>query len=540
MADIRINALPTASPAVASDNVPIDGATTRKVTIANLVDVGRPVASQAQAEAGTDNFNTMTALTTAQAVNFYGLTKAGNLAGITNAVTARSNLGLGSAAVASTSDFATAAQGVLADGSAQKAQNLADLANKTTAKATLGMATRPVDVGFYGPLTVGNAAVLLATFQAAIDALPSGGGVIGVPEGDFSALVPGSLVIGSKAITFDCRNRTTNLPANMPGVVLRNGVFSLPETSIQADRNVLVNNYYKVGNFLSTSGVRQYVHHVEGFQPHVSGAPSELESRAYSFDLGTDQNDIVDAIRGMKGRVYATAGQANIRSIYGFAESSSGGTHTGLLTALLGTVYGNGRVGGDTVAIRGHVDGGTNAAFQAAGAKVGETNDPGFGYMVRTGTGGPLLPRTAGFSTHGGGTGVMYQGLRDNVDLTTIFEVGKTGKVLGQSFRTGAVTVADDAVTSIIPPSLNEGILMVDTSSADQLWATIKFRAAGTHLCRAAGTNGTLIDLSTVALTGTTGTDGRTTISCNNGVIQIENRMGVARQYVYTFLSSTS
>lgn len=119
MADIRIRDLPTASPAVATDYVAIDNGSTRKVAISDLVDVGRPLASQAEAEGGTEATKTMTALTTKQAVTSYGLTKDGNLAGLTNTVTAWSNLGLGSAATSATTDFATAAQGVLADSAVQ-------------------------------------------------------------------------------------------------------------------------------------------------------------------------------------------------------------------------------------------------------------------------------------------------------------------------------------------------------------------------------------------------------------------------------------
>lgn len=70
MADIRINALPTEATPNASDWVPIDLATTRKATVANLVIAGRPTASQAEAEAGTDPTKAMTPLTTAQAIAF--------------------------------------------------------------------------------------------------------------------------------------------------------------------------------------------------------------------------------------------------------------------------------------------------------------------------------------------------------------------------------------------------------------------------------------------------------------------------------------
>lgn len=122
MADIRINQLPLDNAPVASDFVPIDNGTTRKATIQKLVETGRPVASQAEAEAGVDSTKSMSALTTKQAVDFYGLTKAGNLSGLADLPTAQSNLGLGSAAVESAASFATAAQGALANTAVQPAR----------------------------------------------------------------------------------------------------------------------------------------------------------------------------------------------------------------------------------------------------------------------------------------------------------------------------------------------------------------------------------------------------------------------------------
>lgn len=121
MPDIRIRELPTASPAVGTDWVPIDNGSTRKVAIQDLVSAGRPLASQAEAEAGTDPVKAMTPLTTKQAVTSYGLTKDGNLAGLTDIAIARTNLGLGSAATQPSSAFATAAQGLLADTAIQPA-----------------------------------------------------------------------------------------------------------------------------------------------------------------------------------------------------------------------------------------------------------------------------------------------------------------------------------------------------------------------------------------------------------------------------------
>lgn len=56
--------------------------------------VSAQIATQAEAEARTDNVKIMTSLRVGQAVDFYGLTKAGNLAGLANPATARDNLGV--------------------------------------------------------------------------------------------------------------------------------------------------------------------------------------------------------------------------------------------------------------------------------------------------------------------------------------------------------------------------------------------------------------------------------------------------------------
>jgi len=90
MADIRIKDLPAEASPVASEVLAIDGSTTRQTTIQKLVDAGAPVASQAEAEAGTNPSKRMTPLTTRQAFDSYGPVA-----------------------------FATAAQGALADSALQ-------------------------------------------------------------------------------------------------------------------------------------------------------------------------------------------------------------------------------------------------------------------------------------------------------------------------------------------------------------------------------------------------------------------------------------
>lgn len=119
MADIRIRDLPAGGGPVATDFVPIDNGTTRRATIQTIVETGRPVASQAESEAAANNTKVMTPLTVSQAVDFYGLTKNGNLDGLTNVPLAQGNLGLGSAATQPSSAFATSSQGALADTAVQ-------------------------------------------------------------------------------------------------------------------------------------------------------------------------------------------------------------------------------------------------------------------------------------------------------------------------------------------------------------------------------------------------------------------------------------
>lgn len=68
MADIRINDLPLEANPTPSEYLAIDGASTRKATIQNVVNSGAPVASQAEAEAGTNNSKRMTPLATKQSI----------------------------------------------------------------------------------------------------------------------------------------------------------------------------------------------------------------------------------------------------------------------------------------------------------------------------------------------------------------------------------------------------------------------------------------------------------------------------------------
>lgn len=139
MAFITINDLnPEASP-TETDQLAIDGASMRRASVKDVVEIGRPAADQATAEAGADNTKTMTPLRVKQAIDAQALTKTGNLSGLSDVVAARNNLGLGTASISDVSSFATAAQGATADAALQPTGNLAGLANTATARSNLGL-----------------------------------------------------------------------------------------------------------------------------------------------------------------------------------------------------------------------------------------------------------------------------------------------------------------------------------------------------------------------------------------------------------------
>lgn len=176
---IRPKDLPAAASVTGTADIPVDsGTAVEKATPAQIVDAGRPVSTEAQAIAGTNNDTAMTPLTTRQAIDSdtsgsvakarawaesgtepggpgtkssktwaeeaaesakeaatfnpaLFLAKDDNLAGLADVPTAQANLGLGSAAVEDSSAFATAAQGTKAD----DALPAADKADKPTAEA---------------------------------------------------------------------------------------------------------------------------------------------------------------------------------------------------------------------------------------------------------------------------------------------------------------------------------------------------------------------------------------------------------------------
>lgn len=114
MVEIRIKDLPSGTP-VASKKLPMDLTTTESATIKDIVYAGRPAASQAEAEAGTDADKAMTPLTSRQAIDARALLQSqSGLVGLDILASTTQAEAIAAVGV-DTSNFASSAQGAKAD-----------------------------------------------------------------------------------------------------------------------------------------------------------------------------------------------------------------------------------------------------------------------------------------------------------------------------------------------------------------------------------------------------------------------------------------
>jgi hypothetical protein len=421
-----------------------------------------------------------------------------------------------------------------------KASIVANAKDGEWEQAGTGSVTRTIDEKLKESLSVadkgavggGSAAALEAAFQATIDALGTTGRAY-VPPGDYSALVPGDLSLNVNAtITLDLAPGVT-LPAGMPVALRRSGTFTLPETSIQADKTVNVFNRLTLPSKSGDSN-RMYGNHVDGFVP--TGGSGDHEIRGYSADIGTSKQLAEGgSVYAVKVRVYADGGSSNIRGVYGFAEAINGSGSTATLTGVLGTIYTNGNPVNEAIGVRSHVDTGATAAFEAAGAKTTETNAPSFGYRTRGGSGQPILPTSAHFAGHGGSAGDIFRGFKSHLDSTDIFRVRNDGYTLTQGLLSRGVTIADDEFLEITPPEQDGFIkFWFRGTTAANAEAYFNMAGSGSGEKKSAGGAGAVV-LQNTTPTGTTGVDGNLTLCVAAGKLYLENRTGASRNVRWQF-----
>jgi hypothetical protein len=323
------------------------------------------------------------------------------------------------------------------------------------------------------------------------------------------------------------------------------GVVQMPETTFQANRAVAPEIYLNLGETTDLGGgPRQYGFHVDLFMSENGSWPLEREARAFSYDVGTNVTNLTQDVRGIKGRMYATGGSANLRGIYSVMDVAAGSGFTGELTAYLATVYKNGEAANESVGYRSNMSDGTTAAYEAAGTgKAGENGEMSFAYRVRGGSGQPGMPTGASFATHGGGSAPdMYVGFKDNLNQTSadrVFRVKKDGQIQGTCFSSLRVSIADDAVATIVAPTPS-GLVKIYAETTLGGWIEIYYRVQTTVGIETVYA-GSRMETGTGIPTGTTGTDGQIGVYAHtDGNIYVENRFGAAKDFVVIFDASTS
>lgn len=206
-------------------------------------------------------------------------------------------------------NFATAAQGVLADGAAQKAQNLADLAAPKTALLNLGLDAYPVSK--YGTIIVGDNS---ATINAAIDAaFAAGGGTV--------ILSPGT----TQASAIILKDRVRLVPSGRGSTLLNIGTetyFLRAEGSLGTGINLSANASAGATQLTidSTTGIvaGDYLVISDGFSYAATDATykSGETVQVASVDSGT-QLTLVGKLYGSNapGNAYTTANSSKVQRV---------------------------------------------------------------------------------------------------------------------------------------------------------------------------------------------------------------------------------
>lgn len=139
MADIRINQLPAATGPTAptsTDNIAIDGTSTRRATIQQVVDTGAPISTRTEAQAGTNATKRMTPLTTKQSIAAE--------VGVTLASAAQGAL---ADSAVQPGEAATPEQGEKADGAVQKDKNNVYIQDTLGAALKISKDNSPLNYG---------------------------------------------------------------------------------------------------------------------------------------------------------------------------------------------------------------------------------------------------------------------------------------------------------------------------------------------------------------------------------------------------------
>lgn len=112
--------------------------------------------------------------------------------------------------------------------------------------------------------------------------------------------------------------------------------------------------------------------------------------------------------------------------------------------------------------------------------------------------------------------------------------IGATG-----GLQSSFVNIADDAVATIYTNAVS-GVLvfwLTGTTAGAQAGSVVLVRSGATGPHAVLLANGTAVEVTTSDVTGTTGTDGKYTISATATALKIENRLGGTRTFNWLLIS---